>query len=213
MKNLRCSRSVATLLGLGCLVLLGTTRAALSYWLNNPALGAYMRLLGLFLLLMLVSNVLEIVMIARGRYLLASSSYGASDVLRAAFCLVPVLLEPRLESLLLGAVAFATLRLVAALAYLGCVFGHDLRPSAGLFRSQVAYAAPFSVAVLFAILQSGFPQYAVSYRFDAATFAVYAVGCLQIPLVDSLSTSAGNVMMVRMGEAIRDPPPAGSHPC
>jgi len=190
--------------GLGCLALLAATRAELSHWLSNSALGAYLPLLGVFLLLMLVASALEIVMITGGRYLLASSSNGVSDVLRAAFLVVPVLLGPGIESLLLGAVAFATLRLVAALAYLGRVFGHDFRPHVGLFRSQVAYAAPFAGYVLFDIFQSTFHQYVVSYHFDAATFAVYAVGCLQIPLVDFLSTSAGNVMMVRMGEAIRD---------
>ena len=37
-------------------------------------------------------------------------------------------------------------------------------------------------------------------KFDAATFAIYAVGCLQIPLVDLITTSAASVMMVKMAE-------------
>jgi O-antigen/teichoic acid export membrane protein len=53
------------------------------------------------------------------------------------------------------------------------------------------------------ILQANFPQYAVSHRFDAATFAVYSVGCLQIPLVDFVAAPAANVMMVRMSENIQ----------
>ena len=44
----------------------------------------------------------------------------------------------------------------------------------------------------------------VATRFDAATFAIYAVGCLQIPLVDLVCTSTGNVMMVQMAELARD---------
>jgi O-antigen/teichoic acid export membrane protein len=40
----------------------------------------------------------------------------------------------------------------------------------------------------------------VASRFDAATFAIYAVGCLQIPLVDMIMTSTVNVMMVGMAE-------------
>ena len=36
--------------------------------------------------------------------------------------------------------------------------------------------------------------------FDAATFAIYAIGCLQIPLFDLIVTSTVNVMMVKMAE-------------
>jgi len=45
---------------------------------------------------------------------------------------------------------------------------------------------------------------AVVRRFDAATFALYAVGCLQIPLVDVISSSSCNVMMVKMAERRQD---------
>jgi len=37
-----------------------------------------------------------------------------------------------------------------------------------------------------------------AFRHPGAVFAVYAVGCLQIPLVDVLTTSSANVMMVAM---------------
>jgi len=50
------------------------------------------------------------------------------------------------------------------------------------------------------IAQATYHQYAVSHYFDAATFALYSVGCLQVPLVDWLAGPAGNVMMVRMAE-------------
>ena len=50
------------------------------------------------------------------------------------------------------------------------------------------------------MLQINWHQYAVAARFDAATFAIYAVGCLQIPLVDLIVTSTANVMMVEMAE-------------
>jgi O-antigen/teichoic acid export membrane protein len=73
-----------------------------------------------------------------------------------------------------------------------------------LLNKQLTYALPFQLAVLVETLQWNFHQYAVSYYFDAATFAIYAVGCLQIPLVEFLYTPASNVMMVRMSEAIRD---------
>jgi len=53
-------------------------------------------------------------------------------------------------------------------------------------------------------------MYAVSWYFDAATFAIYAVGCLQIPVIDMLMTSTCNVMMVSMRERAREGDMAGA---
>src|SRR5262249_14071179 len=134
----------------------------------------------------------------------ASASYGVSDVVRAACFVVPVLLTSRLDALLLGAVAFASVRLGVAIVCLWRGFGTELRPDAALLKRQLTYAAPFGIAIVLEILQSSFHQYTVSYRFDTATFAIYSVGCLQIPFVDFVATSAANVMMVRMGEKMRE---------
>jgi O-antigen/teichoic acid export membrane protein len=73
-----------------------------------------------------------------------------------------------------------------------------------LWRSQLAYALPFALAVGIEVVQVNYHQWVVAARFDAATFAVYAVGCLQIPLIDLVYTSTSNVMMVKMAELTRD---------
>ena len=190
--------------GLACLGFLVLARSKISLWMNNSELSGYVPWIGLYLLLMIASAVLENVMISRKRYLWAAFSYGFSDLLRALALIVPVLLFRRLEWLLLGAVAFASVRLCAALYYLRYEYGGELRPDTAALNKQLTYAFPFQIAVLVEILQSNFHQYAVSYYFDAATFAIYAVGCLQVPLIDLLFTPAGNVMMVRMSEEIRD---------
>lgn len=189
--------------GAACGVLLGTASDGISRWLHDGALAGHLGLVAVFLGLMLASAGLEIVMIARRRYLWASACYGASDVLRAACLMIPALLVPRLDAVLAGAVAFALLRVTAALGYCVRTFGSALRFDRALLTRQLAYAGPFGFAVLLEIAQTNWHQYAIGYRFDAATFAVYAIGCLQIPLVDFVATSAGNVLMVRMTEAVR----------
>ena len=190
--------------GLACLGLLTLTASKIAQWMNTSALAEYIPWIGVFILLMIASAVLEIVMTVRKRYLWAASTYAVSDLLRALLLVVPVLLFRRMEWLLLGAVVFASVRLCAALLYLRYEFGGELRPDPALLNKQLAYAFPYQMAVLVDVVQSNFHQYAVSYHFDAATFAIYAVGCLQIPLVDFLFTPASNVMMVRMSEEIRD---------
>jgi O-antigen/teichoic acid export membrane protein len=185
-----------------CLLLLWGVESNIASWLNNPGLVGYIPLIGVFLFLMLISAVLEIVMTARKRHFNAFWAYALSDFSRAALLVVPVLLLGGIERLLLGGIAFAALRLGATLFYLIREFDGDLAFDAGLARRQLAYAAPFAIAVLIEVVQANLHLYVVSYRFDAATFAIYAVGCFSIPLVDFLMTSTGNVMMVQMRENI-----------
>ena len=104
--------------------------------------------------------------------------------------------------MLAGAAVFAAVRLSATLLYLRWEFGAELRPDAALLRNQLAYALPFQLGGALWILVLNLHYYLVASSVDAATFAIYAVGCLQIPLVELLFTPAKNVMMVRMREAI-----------
>ena len=196
------ANSLLMLMGAGllCMGLLTLFAHSVAVGMNNPSLARPLTLLGLYLALMLASGVLEIAMTAKGRYTLAAVSFALSDVVRSALFVVPVLLLGTVEALLAGAALFAVIRLVAAGLWLWREFGRQFRPDTALLKTQIAYALPFAAAVLVHILQENFHQYAVSSRFDAAVFAVYAVGCLQIPLVDFLSTSVSNVMMVRMAE-------------
>ena len=196
-------------IGLGALglvsgALLWAGAPAIAAWLNNAALAAYLPWIGAFLLLMLASAGLEIVLIARGRFVWAAASYGLSDLLRAALFVLPALITRRLEWVLIGAVAFAALRMLVTLGYFLGEFRGALRPGNGALGEQLSYALPFGAAVLIETIQGNLHQYIVSARFDAATFAIYAVGCLQVPFVDFVAGPAGSVMMVRMSERLAD---------
>jgi O-antigen/teichoic acid export membrane protein len=177
-------------------------REPLAQLLNNPALAAYIPLVGIYLLLMLMAVVLEILMTVRRQHLVASGAYALSDLARAAFYLLPVLLLANIQALLLGAIAFAAARFLAMLVYVRRQFGRALRIDGPSLRKQLAYAVPFGLAGVIELLQTNFHLYAVSHFFDAATFAIYAVGCLQIPLTDFLMTSTCNVMMVNMRDKV-----------
>jgi len=195
---------VLGLMGLLCLGLLQGAAQRISHWLSNGELSRHITLLGVYLLWTLVSAGFEIVMIARKRHLPASLCYAFSDTVRAMFFVIPALLTRSLEWVLLGGVIFAMARLGVALLYFAREFRTQLKPDVSLLKEQLGYALPFASAVLLETLQANYHQYAVSYAFDAATFAIYSVGCLQIPLVDFLGTPAGSVMMVRMSENLRD---------
>jgi O-antigen/teichoic acid export membrane protein len=173
-------------------------------WLNNPELASYMPLAALFLIFLLMGTVLEITMISRKDYRMATVTYVVSDILRAAFLMIPALITRSLEWVFIGAVAFCVLRVLAILGYFRREFRSDLRFDPALLRQQLAYAVPFFLSGVMHTVQANYHQYAVSWHFDAATLAIYAVGCLQIPLVDFMATPASSVMMVQMGENLRD---------
>jgi O-antigen/teichoic acid export membrane protein len=190
--------------GFACAVLLEGFKGSLGRWLKNPSLLEDVPFLGAFLALMLASAFLEMVMIARGEHVKAAWTYGLSDLVKAAFFVVPALVWRRLDMVFLGASVFAALRVVATLLYLHREFPGSLRPNPGALKGQLAYALPFGAAVLLETIQGNFHQYAVSYAFTPAMFAIYSVGCLNVPLVDFISGPASSVMMVRMSEALRE---------
>jgi len=175
--------------------------------LNNAGLASFIPLVGFYLLFMLMAVVLEIIMTVRKQHLIASCTYAASDLIRAMFYIAPVLIFSSLRALMLGAVAFAMIRFTATLVYVRRELGDSLRPDSASLRQQLVYAIPFGLAGLIEVLQTNLHLYVVAYHFDTATFAIYAVGCLQIPLSDYLMTSTSNVMMVNMRERML----AGDH--
>ena len=68
------------------------------------------------------------------------------------------------------------------------------------FREQAFYAIPFGLAGLLFVAQADIHNYFVGYHFGEAEFAVYAVGCFQLPLIAMLYESFGSVLIPRMSE-------------
>ena len=194
--------SVLALAAMGVLTCAGLVLFAprIAAFMGNPALVAGIPWIGVFLLLMLVSSGWEILLMARGRYRSAAFAYAGSDVLRALLLTLPGVLLGSVAAVLWGAIAFAVLRIGATVATLAREFPKGLAPDGDFFRRQLAYTLPFGAAVVVEILQTNLHQYVVSAKVTPAVFAIYAVGCLQIPLIDLVAGPSGNVMMVRMAE-------------
>src|SRR5207302_4594466 len=67
-------------------------------------------------------------------------------------------------------------------------------------RRQLAYALPFGAAFALIIPQQQFHSYLVSASVTAAAFAVYAVGCFQLPIVDMLYTPVSEILQLGIAE-------------
>jgi O-antigen/teichoic acid export membrane protein len=186
--------------GLACLAVLWVARDVIAGYFDNPALAGAIPLLGLFLTFMLIGAVLEIMMVSRKQHMSAALTYAISDFGRTALFILPALLLVSLRAVFIGAVIFAALRMTMMLAVLWREFGREFRPDLALWRTQLAYALPFALAVGVEAVLISYHQYVVGGRFDTATFAIYAMGCMSIPLMDLVVTSTTSVMMVKMAE-------------
>ena len=69
-----------------------------------------------------------------------------------------------------------------------------------MFREQLAYALPFGAALLLEIAQRTFHQWAVGWSVDAAAFAIYAQGCIQVPIINLLYAPISDILQVRLAE-------------
>ncbi len=178
------------------LFLLGPLIAAM---LNNPGLLEHRLELALYCGCAIGSFPLELSMTSQGKTRQSAITYLVSDSLRASALTVPVLLGFGLHGMMTGMVLWALARLAAAWALMA---GRGTGPlwDARLFWRQLVYAAPFGAAILFSIPQQYAHQFMVSSTVSPALFALYAVGCFQLPLVDLLYTPTSEVLMVRIGE-------------
>lgn len=196
------ANATVSLTVVGCAAMLAfALDPALVSWIGGADLAPYAMALGCYVGLTLIAVPLEIVMISRHEIRAAAWTYALSDLCRAALLVAPGVVTGSVGAVLWGAVVFGLLRTATFAWYAVRRFGREFRWSTPFWREQLAYALPFAVAVLIDTTQINLHQYVVWARYSAEAYAVYAAGCLQVPLVDLLGASIGNVMMVRMAAA------------
>ena len=181
----------------GTVVLFGINELALRF--DNPDIARLNWPLAIYALGAIAAAPLEIMLTASKRTGWAGLTYIVSDIARTFALIAPMQAGLGLPGIAWGAAAFAIARLVATwVLAIADTRGEARRPTAHTVKTQLAYCLPFAGAVLFSVGTMHFPSYAVSALTDAATFAVYAVGALQIPLTDVLYSPVAEVMIVRL---------------
>src|SRR5262245_702592 len=171
--------SIIALSCIGSVFLIGlfVLSPVLAQWMSNAELETHSLAAGLYLLLMLIGCVLEIVWINRKRYRWATLSYAFSDLSRAGLLILPALVFRSIHAVIVGGLVFCAVRVATMFILVRREFPGELRPDWTLMKLQFRYAIPFALAVIVDVAQANYHQIAVSRRFDAATFAIYAIGC------------------------------------
>jgi O-antigen/teichoic acid export membrane protein len=187
------------------LVMGGAACLALAWWpgmlgalFKAPEIVDYAPLIGLVVLIGVVSSFIEIVVIANQETRLATVLIVLSQFTKSALLLAATVAFGTVRALLVAAIVQGTLQTLVLLLYLRSRFGAFWRrPSWAMLREQLTYALPLGLSGLLLIAHTDAHNYFVASRYDPATFAIYAIGCFQLPLISLLAESVGAVLIPR----------------
>ncbi|HEX8455710.1 MAG TPA: lipopolysaccharide biosynthesis protein [Pyrinomonadaceae bacterium] len=187
--------------GLACLAFVVRPGLLGALFPGSHELVAYAPALGLVLLLWVVSSFLEAIAMANQETKTATVFIVSMNLARTLLLLAAGVWFATVEALIYAAIIQGALQTVVLFIYLYTRFENfgrrfDLR----LLGTQLSYALPLGVAGFLYSMQMDMHNYFVSNRFDAATFAVYSIGCFNLPLIHILSDSVGSVMIPRVAE-------------
>ncbi|HVH30692.1 MAG TPA: lipopolysaccharide biosynthesis protein [bacterium] len=172
--------------------------------LNTRDLAAYAPILGLAILLWVGSSFIEFVAIANGEARLAALVVLGMQLLRSAVLVAAGAVFGSVRALAIAAVIVGAFQSAVVLWYVRIrVTDTRRRLDWRLMRAQLVYALPLAYAGLFWWLQGFVHHYFVANRFGPAAYAVYAVGCFQLPIVNIVQESVGSVVIRRVNELRR----------
>jgi O-antigen/teichoic acid export membrane protein len=166
---------------------------------TEPAVVEFAPWIGLIIVLWVVGSFLEIVTVANHDIRIATAAILAIQVSRATFFLTAAIVAGSVRALVFAAVVQGVLQVSLLVLYLRNRFpGFWTSLDLSFLRRQLAYSLPFGAAGLMYSLQTDLHNYFVSHRFGAAVYAVYAIGCFQLPFFGILAESVGSVMIPRV---------------
>ncbi|MEW6735358.1 MAG: oligosaccharide flippase family protein, partial [Acidobacteriota bacterium] len=178
---------------------------ALKQYFHSTELADCSPIVGLYSFFMIASIYCEVALISNNRAVAAASVILLNETVKALALIGGAIIFHSFAGVITMLAIAAAIRFLLLSAY----FYSDLKiiikgPNLTLFRKQWQYAMPFGLMVLVGTVHDYFHQYYISYSYSSAQFAIYAVGCLQLPLVDLFHSSIGDVAMVKMTEQLRD---------
>ncbi len=186
--------------GLGCAVVTAFP-GLLVFIARDPAIIPYAPRIGLVTWLWIVGAFVDVVFIAGQEMQLAAVAILASQISRTVFFLLAAIVFGTVESLLGAAIFHGVLQTLLVLGYLAIRYPRFWASfDARFLRTQLSYALPLGVAGLVYTFQTDLHNYFVSARFGSDVFALYAVGCFQLPLVQLLGEAAAGVLIPRIAE-------------
>jgi O-antigen/teichoic acid export membrane protein len=167
--------------------------ALLAALFNSPEMIDYAPLIGLLVLTWVVSSFIDTLAVANQELRLATLVLIGTQFTKALLMVAAVIWFGSVRAILYAALVQGVLQTGVLLWYLRSRFAGFWRNFEwAMLRTQLAYALPLGFASMIFQLLIVLDNFFVSHRFGAAAYAVYAIGCFELPLigilVDSVST-------------------------
>lgn len=183
-------------LGLAVALLFAVYPGAVTLVFKGDGLVPHVPLIGLAILLWLLSTVLEVVAVADNDIRSASVFIIVIQLTKSALMMGAAVLVGSVHAIVVAAVIQGALHCLIMFVYLHKRFGRFWGAfDWPLFKAQLANALPFGIGGLAYGMQADLHNYFVSHYFDPDQFAIYAVGCFQLPLLGMLFDSVTSVLL------------------
>jgi O-antigen/teichoic acid export membrane protein/transposase-like protein len=166
----------------------------ITYIFHNPALDQHIPLLGVALTLWLIAANVEILPLALGDVMTASRFIVLAQISKSLIMISAALMFGSLRAVLWGSIIQGAIQCAFMLGYIHFRIGSlkvrlDQLFDWSLLRKQLSNSLPYGGGATAQSLQVDLHNYFVSHYFSAASFAVYANGCFQVPLISLLQSS------------------------
>jgi O-antigen/teichoic acid export membrane protein len=180
----------------GCLIVHPAFVDDLFHSLPLTALG---RQIGFVLIPYVIGSLFEIILVANDEIRSSAMIIVLMNILRTLLILGAVLIWGTIAAILCAVAISLVFQCIWLFTYLLRRFGRFWKHfRLQLLLAQLSYALPLGLAGLLWSLQMDLHNYFVSHYFNAAKFAIYSVGCFQLPLVGILGDSVGSVLIPRI---------------
>lgn len=161
----------------------------------------YSPLIGAVILVWMVSGFLEVVATANQEVKYSTIFIISAQSTKSIMMILAALLFASVKALLYASLIQGLIQMAILQWYAHTRFGaYWKRTDWPLFREQLQYGIPLGLAAAAAMLQMDLHLYVVAHHFSAAEYAIYAIGCAQLPLIALLRESINGVVIPRVAQ-------------
>lgn len=186
---------------------LGSAGSIVSYFLtdfiaakfNNPHMRFIMPYFSFYILFFLSFQYSSAMFIGLDKIKLSSNIQIVSQIANVAVVIIAALLGANVFTLLKLSFVFIVIQSVITIAITLYQFkGIKMLWDKTMVKKQLSYALPLGLAGLAYYFGKEIDKYCLAMFFNPAVYALYVVGCLEIPFLAEISNSIGSVLVPKM---------------
>lgn len=201
-KDVYLSITIAFYISIGavCFFMLWFFRGYVLSVFNNPNFDVYIIPLGLVVIAMAFSLIIETVLIVEKKTQYASLIMILTKVAHCVFVVVGALLGGVLYALY-GILIYLSIKALMSCLYFFRKYEISLfKMKAARIKEQIKYAIPLGLGGAISIIYNSVDKLAVSHFLGTESFAVYSVGCFELPFIFIFFQSIGDIVLLKVVE-------------